>query len=774
MQEGTTATDLAVGDLFANRYRILRELGQGGMGVVYAAEDVTLSEGVALKVLHAAHPRDGSLDLFRREVRLARRVTHPNVVRTYDIGLAEGLHFLTMELVEGGSLRERITLAPLPLQDVVRLARQIADGLTAAHEAGVVHRDLKPSNVLVTRTDRVALTDFGIARSLSEGPSELTRSGLLLGTPAYMAPEQLFGDVPGPAADLYAFGLLVYEMATGRRVHPPTSSPRSRLQDEPVDPAPLAHLPASLSRLVLDCLSFEIADRPPGAREVSTRLATLDAEGANLAFRATDPGGPGRALEDDPVTVRERPHIEGRFAPMPATRHAIAVLPFHASEADVVLAEALAEELSDRLCRTDGFLVFGVGATRAVATRDVKRLKAELGADLVLDGTLTRSGGRTRTSVRLFDSSSGAQLWADRFDGELADALEVQDRVANRIAEILRVELELRGLDVRLDAQDVADYLDARGALRGPLDETESLHRAAEVFRRLVERVPCFDLAIAGRADALARLSFAGLDVVRLAEIDEAVDHALRVAPWLPETQLAAARRSVARGEFAEAAGALARATRMAPTFAAAHAYLGSLQVEAGRAEEGTERIELAVRIDPKERWALAAIAKHFGLRRDYARSAAILDALTTADPRYETSCLGVRLRQAIWRDAKEEALELAPAIQRFAAERPMLTTLFDVWMGAAPPERMERLVERLSPQATPRARSLYGQLLTEMNVRTGRLGAALRSVEEVGATILIDLEWLTGCEALDPIRDAIPSAVHAAVKQRAFQIWRV
>ncbi len=773
MREEKTATDLTVGELFAERYRILRVLGRGGMGAVYAAEDVALAEEVALKVL-AAPSIEGSLELFRREVRLARRVTHPNVVRTFDLGRARGLHFLTMELLDGASLKEHIVSAPLPTHEIIVLLRQIAAGLTAAHEVGVVHRDLKPSNVLVASDKRVAITDFGIARSLWEAPGELTRSGLLLGTPAYMAPEQLIGEVPGPAADLYAVGLMAYEMATGERLYPSGASLLARLEAGSVDARSLAHLPPTLSALVQQCLAFEAARRPPGARDVLRQLIELEGGGVAVALNATEPQGLER-LVDDPVTAQERPvAFAPRFAPMPATRHSVAVLPFQALEADIPLAEALAEELSDRLCRTDGFSVFGLAATRGMA-RDARRIGAELGADLVVDGTVARADSRTRTTVRLVDASTGAQVWAERFDGDLADALDIQDQVATRIAEHLRVELALRAREFRLDARDLADYLEARarGGLRGPLSDSESLRRSADALGCLISRVPSFDLAIAARADVLAKLSFAGLDSVSLPEVDEAVDHALRVAPWLPETQLAAARRSVARGEFAEAAAALARATHMAPTFAAAQAYLGSLQVEAGRADEGAERIALATKIDPGERWALVAVAKHHGLRRDYARSEAILDALVDDDARNEASCLGVRLRQAIWRDAKDRAAELEPAIRRFATERTLLVTSFETWLGVSPPEAMEQLAEKLSSRATPRARSLYAQLLVEINVRVGRHDAALRHLEAVGSTVLIDLEWLSDCEALDPIRDAIPRAVQESVRRRAMQVWR-
>jgi eukaryotic-like serine/threonine-protein kinase len=768
----TTTSDLSIGELFAGRYRILDERGRGGMGAVYAASDEVLGERVALKVLAARPGPADMLELFLREVRLARRVTHPNVVRTYDIGFAEGRHFLTMELVEGVSLRHQLNAGRLALPQLLDYARQIAAGLTAAHEAGVVHRDLKPSNVLITESGRVALSDFGIARGLRDAASEHTASGLVLGTPAYMAPEQRLGCAPSPATDLYAFGLIAYEMATGHRPPPSMALPGAPAETRDRDRDALGHLPAALEALITTCLAFQPDERPAGARQVLSCLGAVEpfASSVDIASGPKEQGVPTTRPADDSPTVLERPsHRSTRFAPLPSAQHSLAVLPFDATAAeDQSFAEALATELADRLCRIDGVVVFGTAATTPLATRDARVLCAELGAEFVVDGSFARRDTRARTSVRLIEAKTGAQVWADRFEGDLGNALDLQDDVAMRVAELLRLELALRIETFRPSAHDAARYLDARAQLRGPLDDTRSLEAAVETFSELAQRSPHFVLATAGYADALARLSFAGDGgQVAMDRLDAAVDGALRSAPWLPEAQLA-------KGIFTEAAAALARATRMAPTFAAAQAYLGALQVEAGRGAEGAERIELAARIDPQERWALAAVAKHHALHRDYARSEAILADLVASDPRFEPSLTGVRLRQAIWRDARHEAAALEPAVRRAARTRPLLAHALDAWLGVEPVDVLARFIDTLAPSASPRALALYAQLFAEVCVRAGRYEDALARIETVAAAQLIDVDWLERCEGLDPIRDAISEEARAGVERRASEIWRV
>ncbi|MEZ4454887.1 MAG: serine/threonine-protein kinase, partial [Nannocystaceae bacterium] len=264
------------GPLFAGRYELLRELGRGGMGVVYHARDTMVGDVVALKTLEiSGGASDSAVERFRREVRLARRITHPNVARTHDLGEFNGHHYLTMELIDGSDLqgilaRER-RLGPMR---AAAIAWMVCEGLAAAHAAGVVHRDLKPANILVERSGRVILTDFGIARAFAGDNAARTQGSV--GTLVYMAPEQVTGESSDPRTDLYAVGLLLYEMLTGELAftgETPLAAAIARLSAAPPDPRTrIADVPACLAELVLELLARAPEGRPPTAEAVSLRL----------------------------------------------------------------------------------------------------------------------------------------------------------------------------------------------------------------------------------------------------------------------------------------------------------------------------------------------------------------------------------------------------------------------------------------------------------------------------------------------------------------------
>ena len=252
------------GDLLAGRYRLAGLLGKGGMGEVYRAEDLKLGETVALKLLPEELTHDeAALARFHDEVRLARRITHPNVCRVFDIGEADELHYLSMELIEGDDLETLLQrIGHLPVGKALDIARQMGAGLAAAHERGVLHRDLKPANVMLDRAGRVKIMDFGLAAV----PEELRRGEIAAGTPAYMAPEQLAGREVSARTDLYAWGLVVWELLTGERPFPARS--RRELQGlQSSGPralsARVADLPAGVERLITESLDPDPARRPP-------------------------------------------------------------------------------------------------------------------------------------------------------------------------------------------------------------------------------------------------------------------------------------------------------------------------------------------------------------------------------------------------------------------------------------------------------------------------------------------------------------------------------
>ncbi|WP_224244004.1 serine/threonine-protein kinase [Hyalangium gracile] len=263
--------------LFAGRYQLRRVLGRGGMGTVYLADDEFQGERVALKVLDASVARNpGARERFAREARLARRITHRNVARVFELGSAQGRAFLTLEYVEGEDLRARLMReGALKPEVAARLALAVCAGLGAAHAASVVHRDLKPANVMLERGGRVVLTDFGIARAMEDQGSEgLTHSHGVVGTPQYMAPEQLTESPVDARTDVYAVGLLLHEMLVGAPAFEATTLKEAyaRLRQPPPDPREHARVPAALAELVMRCLARAPEERPSGATEVARCL----------------------------------------------------------------------------------------------------------------------------------------------------------------------------------------------------------------------------------------------------------------------------------------------------------------------------------------------------------------------------------------------------------------------------------------------------------------------------------------------------------------------
>jgi eukaryotic-like serine/threonine-protein kinase len=341
---GTTTVSDA--ELVAGRYRIVRFVGGGGMGRVYEALDTELEERIALKVLRAGLS-DDALERFRREVKLTRRIQHRNVARMFDIGEHKGEKFLTMELVDGEPLTRQIGTTPLPWPRLRALAEQICHGLAAAHAAGVVHRDLKPDNVLIERdTDRVVITDFGIARG-GDDPS-VTQVGAVVGTPRYMAPEQLAGSEVDARADLFSLGVMLFELATGTRPWPGDNAIAIAVSQATSAPRTIdttgGQVPTWFANLVAMCLQIDPADRPATAVDIGAALASGVAPPSKRdSGRMTKPAKP---------TAPRTPATREPAAPTIAEPTSLAVLPVACAAGDEYLADGLLEDLTDTLSTT--------------------------------------------------------------------------------------------------------------------------------------------------------------------------------------------------------------------------------------------------------------------------------------------------------------------------------------------------------------------------------------------------------------------------------------
>jgi serine/threonine-protein kinase len=490
----TTTPSAATPALVGGRYTILGLVGVGGMGSVYRARDAELDEVVALKVLRKELVEmPGMLERFRQEVKLARRVTHRNIARTFDIGEHEGEKFLTMEYVDGESLAELCGDGPMPLERVVGLSRDICAGLSAAHAAGVVHRDLKPDNVLVGKDGRLVITDFGIARALREGDDVVKTNGRPIGTPAYMAPEQVQGGDVDARADLYALGAMLYELLTGERAWPGDSVfavAAARLVQPPPDPRQKnPGLPDDVAAVVLRCMAKDPDQRFASAEEVARALD------AALAAATSVPVG--------------LPRQRASARPPAETTKNVAVLPFRnqGPAEDEYIADGLTDDLIDALSMTRGLRVQARGAVMRfkAGDRDPREIGRQLDVQVVVDGSVRKSGGKLRVNARLVSVADGFQLWAKRFDRPEAEFLAVGDEAANAIAEALTLVRDLPAREAPTDPLAIDLYLRARHAYHAGW--AMNVDVAVRLFEEALARAPDDPQILAGYALALMRRS---------------------------------------------------------------------------------------------------------------------------------------------------------------------------------------------------------------------------------------------------------------------------
>jgi serine/threonine protein kinase len=409
------------------------------MGEVYRANDLKLGRDVALKILPPDVAGDPErLARFQREARAVAALNHPNVVTLYSEEESGGVHFLTMELIEGQPLNRLIPANGLPVERIVEIAGALAAALAAAHEKGIIHRDLKPANVMVTAEGQVKVLDFGLAKDLgaetSGGATQtsagLTQAGIVMGTPAYMSPEQVSGRALDHLTDIFSLGVILHEMATGRRPFEGTSSAElasSILRDTP----PLvtdvrADLPGDLARVIRRCLEKDPRHRVQTARDVCNEFRDM----ARIASHSTPtPASPMRAtLVPDSGAARA---AEGFW---------VAVLPFRATSGDAdldALADGLSEDISSGLSRFPYLQVIAHNSAMAYKGRstDIRTVGRELGARYVLEGSIRKRGRAIRVSAQLMDALSGTQLWVEAYDREISDAgaFQIQDDLTDHI-----------------------------------------------------------------------------------------------------------------------------------------------------------------------------------------------------------------------------------------------------------------------------------------------------------------------------------------------------
>ena len=606
-------------------YTIDRELGRGGMATVYLAQDCKHERLVALKVLHPELAASLGPDRFLREIKVAARLNHPHILALHDSGEAEGFLYYVMPYVEGESLRERLDREHLlPVEEAVHHGRAIASALDYAHRQGIVHRDIKPENVMLYEGEAMVM-DFGIAKAVSAAGSEtLTQTGMMVGTPAYVSPEQAAGEVNlDGRSDQYSLACVLYEMLSGER--PFTgATPQAVMSKRFTETAkPLRAIrnmiPESVERAVGKAMATDADGRYKTAAMFSQALASGS---------LTTP--------TDTQTLPQQ---------VVSTAKSIAVLPFVNATADPeneYFADGVAEEIINALSKIQTLRV----ASRIVSfalkgkNEDLGEVGRKLHVSTVLDGTVRRMGNRLRVTAQLVNVADGYQLWSERYDREMADIFAIQDDISGAIVTALRVilsegEKKAMGQARTENLQAYEFYLRGRQFFDV---RRKSLEYARQMFKKAIELDPDYALAYAGVADccSLLYMMFDARES-NLKQAEAASNTALQLAPDLAEAHLARGIAFSLSKNYSEAEREFEKAMRLDPKLFEAPYFYGRACLAQGRFEDAAKLFKVACAIRPEDFQAVSFLAQaHESLGQLAERDAANRRAVMLIEERLE------------------------------------------------------------------------------------------------------------------------------------------
>jgi serine/threonine protein kinase/tetratricopeptide (TPR) repeat protein len=677
-------------------YCVLEQIGAGGMGIVFRAHDQRLDRDVAIKVLPPGTLTDeNARKRFRREALALSRLNHPNIETVHDFDTQNGVDFLVLELIPGITLDERLAAGALEEREIMRLGAQLAEGLAAAHQEGVVHRDLKPSNLRITSDGRLKILDFGLARLF--GPvadtavtESLSQTRGPVGTPSYMAPEQLRASRTDARCDIWATGTVLYEMATGRRPFPSRGPKLAEeiLHEQPAAPSRVnPKVSLGLEAIIFKCLEKEPENRYSSAREIVVdlhRLTTASTlapvRGRREPIRRILPWAVAPLVVLVAVLIGLNVRgIRDRTLSQPGPRQvrSVAVLPLENLSGDPeqgYFADGMTEELILNLSKMSALKV--ISRTSVMQYKGVKRslpeIARELDVDTVVEGSVAKGQGRVRIMARLIEAPTDRLLWAQSYEGDLKDVLALQASVAQAIAAEIQVKLNPQE-QARLAAPRTVKPEAYEAYLRGRYywnrRNRDAVLRSLEYFQEATRIDPTYALAYSGVADSYIVIGGnhwlppgQAFPRARAAALE-----ALRIDGTLPEAHTSLAWVAGANRDWPTAEKEYKRALELNPSYALARQWYSYFLSHMGRHEEAVVQARRAVELDPRSVTANMNVGQVLYIARRYEEAEKELSKILAMDPSFGDThySLGVtHAQQGRFQEAIEElrrAVALSP-----------------------------------------------------------------------------------------------------------------
>ena len=653
---------------FSSSYTVDRELGRGGMATVYLAQDVKHERMVALKVLHSELAASLGADRFLREIKVAARLNHPHILPLHDSGALDGFLYYVMPYVEGESLRERLEREEyLPIEEAVSLTRGIASALDYAHRQGIVHRDIKPENLMLYEGEAMVM-DFGIAKAVSAaGPETLTQTGMMVGTPAYVSPEQAAGatDLDG-RSDQFSLACVVYEMLSGER---PFTGPTPQ---------------AVMAKRFTDNIPSIRSVRSTVPETVEKALSKAMAIDANARFKTAALFAQALASTslNTPSDTQTMPQ------PVVSTAKSIAVLPFTNMSADAeneYFTDGMAEEIINALSKIQSLRVASRTASFAFKgkSEEIAEIGRKLKVSTFLEGSVRKMGNRLRITAQLVNVADGYHLWSERYDREMEDIFAIQDEISQAIVKALRVILsegEKKQIEkaraVNVQAYDY--YL--RGRQYFHQLRRKSLEYAKQMFNKAIEIDPEYARAHAGVADCYSLLyTYFDAREFNLRQADKASSRALELEPELAEAHLAKGLAVSLSKRYDEAEQEFETAMRLDPKLFQAAYWFGRARLAQGNYEEAVKLLERAAALRPEDyetphflAQALVSAGRPEEALPVYRRELKLLEQHLELNPDDPRACILGAATHANMHDP-DRALQLTERAMSIDPEDPML-----------------------------------------------------------------------------------------------------